>query len=132
MCRIHLETSSVLLRQLPVEYLKRPTNWTYAPYTADTAVGANDFVKVPEGEVTLGKHDDYPTFGWDNEYGKAIKRQAIFSRVYKMIQNCNRVPAFEATKYKIMNKEFLEFVEARGYDNRDLWTEEGTKHLIIH
>ena len=115
-----------------MEYLKRPTNWTYAPYTADTAVGANDFVKVPEGEVTLGKHDDYPTFGWDNEYGKAIKRQAMFSIVYKMMQNCNRVPAFEATKYKIMNKEFLEFVEARGYDNRDLWTEEGTKHLIIH
>ena len=29
--RIHLETSSVLLRQLPVDYLKRPKGWKYAP-----------------------------------------------------------------------------------------------------
>lgn len=29
--RIHLETSSVLIRQLPVEFVKRPRNWKYAP-----------------------------------------------------------------------------------------------------
>ena len=32
--RIHTETTSVLLRQLPVEALKRPTNWKYAPPSA--------------------------------------------------------------------------------------------------
>ena len=29
--RIHLETSSVLIRQLPVEFVKKPDNWNYAP-----------------------------------------------------------------------------------------------------
>ena len=24
---------------------------------------------VPAGEVTLGKPADWPTYGWDNEYG---------------------------------------------------------------
>ena len=28
---MHLETSSVLIRQLPVEFVKRPDNWNYAP-----------------------------------------------------------------------------------------------------
>jgi hypothetical protein len=32
--RIHLETSSVLLRQLPAEFLQKPEGWTYAPLTA--------------------------------------------------------------------------------------------------
>ena len=34
--RIHLETSSVLLRQLPVSALKRPVNWKYAPASMGT------------------------------------------------------------------------------------------------
>ena len=29
--RIHLETSSVLIRQLPIDHVQKPTNWTYAP-----------------------------------------------------------------------------------------------------
>ena len=39
--RIHFETSSVLIRQLPVEVLKKPDNWPYAPPIAgivDTAM----------------------------------------------------------------------------------------------
>ena len=29
--RIHLETSSVLIRQLPIEFVQKPKGWTYAP-----------------------------------------------------------------------------------------------------
>lgn len=29
-----------------------------------------------------------------------------------------------------MNKDFLEFVEAGGYDNTGLWTDEGTTNLL--
>ena len=29
--RIHLETSSVLIRQLPVEMVSKPKGWKYAP-----------------------------------------------------------------------------------------------------
>ena len=35
------------------------------------------------------------------------------------------VPAFEASKYKVTNREFLEFVESGGYTKKELWTEEG-------
>ena len=31
--RIHLETSSVLIRQLPIEYVKKPQKWKYAPFS---------------------------------------------------------------------------------------------------
>ena len=34
------------------------------------------------------------------------------------------VPDFEASKYKVTNGEFLEFVESGGYQQRD-WTDEG-------
>ena len=36
-----------------------------------------------------------------------------------------RVPEFEASKYLVTNREFLEFVKAGGYEQRELWTEEG-------
>jgi formylglycine-generating enzyme required for sulfatase activity len=64
---------------------------------------------VPEGIVTFGKPDEFPSYGWDNEYGslKAF------------------VPAFKATKFLISNAEFLDFVKASGYEKRELWTEEG-------
>lgn len=32
--RIHVETSSVLIRQLPVDMLVKPEGWTYAPKQA--------------------------------------------------------------------------------------------------
>ncbi|XP_019854503.1 PREDICTED: ergothioneine biosynthesis protein 1-like isoform X1 [Amphimedon queenslandica] len=107
--RIHIETSSVLIRQLPVDYLECPTNWKYAPINSPTPVGPNAFIKVNEGEITLGKPTDFPTYGWDNEYGtKTIK-----------------VPAFEATQYLITNKEFLDFVADGGYSTKKYWTDEG-------
>ena len=32
--RIHLETSSVLIRQLPVDMLTKPEGWVYGPMKA--------------------------------------------------------------------------------------------------
>lgn len=37
------------------------------------------------------------------------------------------VPSFEATKYKITNREFLEFVKSGGYHTDAHWTTEGWK-----
>ena len=36
----------------------------------DTCAGENVFVKVPAGKVTIGKPRDFPSYGWDNEYGQ--------------------------------------------------------------
>eukprot|EP01097_Dermamoeba_algensis_P004071 TRINITY_DN2718_c0_g1_i1.p1 TRINITY_DN2718_c0_g1~~TRINITY_DN2718_c0_g1_i1.p1 ORF type:complete len:834 (-),score=202.33 TRINITY_DN2718_c0_g1_i1:85-2586(-) len=103
---IHLETSSVLFRQLPVSVVQKPPLWTYAPMNLSTPV--NELVQVPKGKVTLGKPKEFPFFGWDNEYGHEEKT----------------VEAFRGTKFLISNKEFLGFVEAGGYSIRKYWVSE--------
>eukprot|EP01123_Difflugia_compressa_P001913 TRINITY_DN1242_c1_g4_i1.p1 TRINITY_DN1242_c1_g4~~TRINITY_DN1242_c1_g4_i1.p1 ORF type:complete len:586 (+),score=84.03 TRINITY_DN1242_c1_g4_i1:37-1794(+) len=107
--RIHIETSSVLFRQLPLGSLSKPPTWpSYAP-TVSTNDIKNEFISLPDKVVEMGKSLDFPTYGWDNEYGKRVVT----------------VPAFRATKYLITNREYLKFVEAGGYDNNVYWSEEG-------
>ena len=70
--RIHLETSSVLMRELPAHLLRRPRQWP-AYHASALATGAapppNELFAVPAGEATLGKPAGWPSYGWDNEYG---------------------------------------------------------------
>ena len=122
--RIHLETSSVLIRQLPVSMVSRPQKWKYAPAThgnykttfilvqdfvflsiseeifpkctlyrnysclspwinfwicywklllfciLGAGAGKNTMIRVASSEVTIGKPYDFPSYGWDNEYGE--------------------------------------------------------------
>ncbi len=110
--RVHLETSSMLLRQLPPEKLQCPAGWAYAP--SHGAVPANPMLEVPGGVVTLGKTE--PTFGWDMEYG-----------------NCTRsVAPFLASQYLVSNGEFLEFLEADGYRRQEYWGQEAWDWLQRH
>ena len=108
---IHIELSSVMLRELPVDMLQRPAAWSYGPTQPKVPVGDNSFIEVPAGKVKLGKPRDFPGYGWDNEFGEEQME----------------VPAFKAMQYLVTNKQFLEFVEARGYEKREYWTEEGWK-----
>lgn len=107
--RIHLETSSVLIRQLPLHLVSKPEGWKYGPLKAAKPVEQNAMVKAKTTEVTMGKPTNFPSYGWDNEYGEVT---------------C-KVPPFEASQYMTTNREFLAFVEAGGYKSQDLWTEEG-------
>ena len=86
--RIHLETSSVLIRELPLEYVKEPDvwpDWLTAPVAQnyEPVEGAdyptNEFLEVAPTRVSLGKPHGWPTFGWDNEYGQD-QREVILSR----------------------------------------------------
>ena len=104
--RIHFETSSMLIRQLPVDKLERPESWQYAPSYGNTP--QNKMIQVVGGVAKLGKPEDAATYGWDSEYGSA--------RV--------SVKPFLASKYLISNGEFLEFVNDNGYNNRDFWDQE--------
>ena len=36
----------------------------------DVPAGESVFVKVPPGKVTVGKPLNFPSYGWDNEYGR--------------------------------------------------------------
>ena len=105
--RIHFETSSVLIRQLPAELLSRPRDWQYAPTFGPPP--KNNLIEVAGGNVTLGKPDDHSVFGWDNEYGQLMQS----------------VKPFAATKNLISNAEYLAFVLNGAYDDQQYWTAEG-------
>ncbi len=106
--RIHLETSSILMRELPIEMVKPHPLW--GDICRDSGVAPeNELVSVEGGKVELGKSKANPIYGWDNEYGYSAEE----------------VDSFKASKYLVSNGEMLEFVEAGGYENEEYWTEEG-------
>jgi 5-histidylcysteine sulfoxide synthase len=105
--RIHLETSSVLIRQLPLNEVRQLDFWDIC-HESDVAP-ENALLVVSGGEIRLGKDWDDPLYGWDNEYGS------------KQIQ----LGDFKASRYLVSNEEYLHFVEADGYIRKEYWTEEG-------
>jgi len=105
--RIHLETSSVLIRQLPLDQVVQLPFWDIC--TAAGEPPANELLPVSGGTVVLGKANEHPLYGWDNEYGSHEAE----------------VADFRAAKYLVSNREFLAFVDAGGYGERQWWTEEG-------
>lgn len=104
---IHIETSSVLIRQLPVDKLQ--TGIFSNICNDDQAIVANELINVEGSKIKLGKTQSHPLYGWDLEYGNFEER----------------VEDFKASKYLVSNAEFLEFIEAGGYQNKQWWTEEG-------
>ncbi len=105
--RIHIETSSVLIRQTDLSLLRPPKSWKIHPSGSDAP--RNSLIEVPGGRVTIGKKRDDDYYGWDNEYG------------------CHEadIPGFRASKYIVSNAEFLDFVKSGGYENDSWWEEEG-------
>lgn len=106
--RIHLETSSVLIRQLP---LSKVVSGRFGEICKEQGETPRDNVTlpVPGGEMKLGKPADHPLYGWDNEYGSHIEK----------------VEDFRVSKMLISNGEFLDFVNAGGYNKESYWTKEG-------
>jgi len=119
--RIHLETSSVLFRETPIELVQRPGSWPgLHPSVYDSTskrsqpmegedYPTNEMISVEGKSVELGKPLDFPSYGWDNEYG----------------QRTVSVPDFQASKHMITNGEFWQFVAEGGYRNNDYWCEDG-------
>ena len=117
--RIHLETSSVLIRELPVHLVSHPAEWadhaqlregeTQFPPRTKREFPENAFVEVPATSVSYGKLPDWPTYGWDNEYGNRTARPGTFF----------------ASQFLISNGEYWQFVADGGYQQQDFWTTEG-------
>eukprot|EP00045_Choanoeca_perplexa_P010846 m.112559 g.112559 ORF g.112559 m.112559 type:complete len:842 (-) comp15414_c0_seq1:171-2696(-) len=119
--KIHLETSSVLMREMPLELVRPPEGFpplhpSHNDAPASTVVPVegehypvNEFLPVEPGMVKLGKARDFPSYGWDNEYGDKQMH----------------VKSFKASKYLISNGEFLEFVKSGGYLNESNWEKDG-------
>lgn len=115
--RIHIETSSVLMRELPLEFVSPPSSWpalSLSWASSNAPVAGKDFpnnslIQLPTATATLGKSFDEVSYGWDNEYGsKAIA-----------------VGGFNASEMQISNGEFYEFVVSGGYRDPTLWSEDG-------
>jgi 5-histidylcysteine sulfoxide synthase/putative 4-mercaptohistidine N1-methyltranferase len=104
---IHLETSSVLIRQLPFEYIREDKQWQECTTYGDAP--QNRLLEVAEGLVHLGKNKEAQLFGWDNEYGS----------------HTIHVPSFKAATYLTSNAEFLDFVNDGGYSHDRYWCSEG-------
>ncbi len=105
--RIHLETISVLIRELDIELVKPNKIWKAKIEISWSPI--NELIEIKGKEIEIGKkmNDDY--YGWDNEYG-----------THKAI-----ITDFKASKYLVSNGEFLEFVRDGGYSNNTYWEEEG-------
>ncbi len=103
---MHAETLAYMLHQLPVDRKIAPSD-ALSQRESDIDL-KHETVQVPAGEVTLGLTRESGLFGWDNEFGE-VREQ---------------VPAFEIDRYMVTNGDWLNFMEAGGYDNRALWTGE--------
>lgn len=105
---IHLETSSVLIRQQALQYVRPHLAWQ--PCRVHGEPPANELVDIAAGAVRLGKQrNDDVHYGWDNEYG---------------LHEAD-VAAFQASRCLVSNREFLGFIEAGGYGSDVWWADEG-------
>ena len=110
---IHIETSSVLLRELDIKFLKEDEIFIYVNKGSET-YPKNELINVKGSTVLLEKDRSNPIYyGWDNEFS--------FHKA--------EIKDFQASKYLVSNGEFLEFVKEGGYNKPELFTEEGKEWL---
>jgi ergothioneine biosynthesis protein EgtB len=100
---MHLETLAYMLHQLPLEKkIRQPQILDMVSHPIQLRM-----MNIPAGFATLGlPRNDAEVFGWDNEY----ERQEV------------SVPAFKIDEHMVTNAQFLQFLDAGGYDERDLWS----------
>jgi ergothioneine biosynthesis protein EgtB len=100
---MHAETLAYMLHQMPPDRKLAPSGRPepiVAPFKPT-------MVEIPAGPISMGlRRSDIRSFGWDNEY-----------EAHEV-----GVPAFAIDRYKVSNRQYLEFVDAGGYDEPLLWT----------
>jgi iron(II)-dependent oxidoreductase len=119
---MHQETLLYMWHRLPLEQkrvrapLSRPpqpkSDVRYPIADARRSNGAaatSAAVVIPGGDAVLGADRNSVIFGWDNEFD----------------QHTVHVPAFGLDVFPVTNAQFLEFIDDRGYDRRELWNDEG-------
>jgi gamma-glutamyl hercynylcysteine S-oxide synthase len=111
---MHAETLAYMLHQLP-SYQKIHQSRSSEPPAERIKA---EMIRIPAGKATLGLARGQ--FGWDNEFEL----------------HTEDVPSFSIDKYKISNRQWLEFMEAGGYEKQDLWTKDAwawkAEHGVSH
>ena len=111
--RIHIETSLVLHRQMPIEFVKDVAEFNICTHSSKAP--KNEMLEIKESDVLLGKSKSHNLYGWDNEYGRYEEH----------------VDSFKVSKYLVSNGEYMEFVKEGGYEKDEFWDDEGKKFLKI-
>jgi len=108
--KIHFETSSVLMRELPLFCVETPKYW---PETAaiDEVKPSGTWVRKKGRTFLYGKDRGISTYGWDNEYG--------FRKV--------ELKDFLVTDHLVSNLEFYQFVKSGAYVEDRYWSPEGLR-----
>ena len=101
---MHQETLMYLIHRVPYEFKRTPPN---VQSQRGPASSPASWIKIEGGSTQLGAGPRSIPFGWDNEFPRM---QAD-------------VAPFQIASRKVSNGDFLEFVEAGGYENEKLWTE---------
>ncbi len=101
---MHAETLAYMLHQLPLE---RKVRKERVPELV-VAPSVPSMIEIPAGRTTLGMSSQDGVFGWDNEF----EAQTV------------DVPAFAIDKYKVTNRQYLDFITVGGYENPEFWTKE--------
>jgi iron(II)-dependent oxidoreductase len=99
---MHQETLMYIFHRLPLGEKTRPVGYAL---DTDGAAPERSRVRIPAGRATLGADRGRIPFGWDNEFPRLDVE----------------VPAFEIERDDVTNADFVEFLEAGGYDRMDLW-----------
>jgi gamma-glutamyl hercynylcysteine S-oxide synthase len=104
---MHAETLAYMLHQMPFEHKIKQAE----PVQLELNPPDHQNIDIPAGVVTLGMAREYGSFGWDNEFERHLVN----------------VPAFAIDRYKVTNRQFLDFMEAGGYENPLLWSDDDWK-----
>ncbi len=110
---MHQETLLYILHRLPFAQKHRPAQ---VPTIPGGEPPARESVVVPAGCATLGARSGAIAFGWDNEF-PAVDAS---------------VDAFEIDVFNVTNRDYMEFVQAGGYETREWWTPEAWQWRIEH
>ena len=110
---MHQETLLYMWHRLPFEKKIRPPASAGEELRVSQRSRSSERVRIPSGVATLGADRNRILFGWDNEFDE--------HRV--------NVPAFDIDIDNVSNAQFLEFVEAGGYRDRSLWSDDHWKWI---
>jgi iron(II)-dependent oxidoreductase len=113
---MHAETLAYMFHQLPFD---RKINQVEALDLEKSPVEHRS-IEIPAGPLVLGLNREGGIFGWDNEFES----------------HTVEVPAFSIDKYKVTNRQYLQFIEAGSYQTPTHWSPEDwnwiSKNKISH
>ena len=111
--RIHIETASVHIRELPMEYISKSAFWVPSVEVGGKPPEENPLIEFSgDSAVKVGRQNNDAAWGWDCDYSDGV---------------VHNIAAFKASEHLVCNAEYLKFVADGGYTTERYWDAEGWK-----